>query len=102
MNEQKVLALIGIAQRAGKTVSGEFAIEKNIRSGKIRCLVVAVDASENTRKKYRDMSVYYRVKHFEACSKDALSGGIGKENRAAIAVTDQGIADALEKLLRES
>jgi ribosomal protein L7Ae-like RNA K-turn-binding protein len=102
MNEQKLLSLLGLAQRAGKALSGEFTIERNVRSGKVQCLIVASDASENTRKKYRDMSQYYGVACFEVLSKESLSGGIGKENRAAIAVTDPGMAQALKKLLSEA
>lgn len=93
--------MIGLAQRARKALSGEFAIETNIRAGKIRCLIVAADASENTRKQYRDMALYYKVAHFEALTKEALSNSIGKENRAAVAITDPGLAAALRKLFSE-
>lgn len=102
MDEQKFLSLLGLAQRAGKALSGEFVIERNIRAGKVHCLIVAADAAQNTRKKYRDMSQYYGVPCFEILSKDVLSGRIGKENRAAIAITDPGITLALKKLLSES
>lgn len=101
MNEQKILSLLGLAQRAGKALSGEFIIEKNIRAGKVQCLIVAADAAKNTRKKYRDISQHYGVPHFELLSKEGLSGGIGKENRAAIAITDPGMTMALKKLLSE-
>lgn len=94
--------MLGLAQRAGKALSGEFSIEKAIRAGKARCLLVAADAAENTRKKYRALSQYYGVPYFEVLSKDLLSGGIGRENRAAIAVTDSGMAQALKKLLSEA
>lgn len=100
MNDEKILSLLGLAQRAGKTLSGEFSIEKTIRSGKIHCLIVASDASDNTRKNYRDMCKYHGVAYFEILSKEAISKGIGKENRAAVAVTDTGIAESLMKLLR--
>jgi ribosomal protein L7Ae-like RNA K-turn-binding protein len=99
MNESKIISLLGLAQRAGKAVSGEFAIEKNIRAGKIKCLIIAADASDNTRKNYRDMCKHFSVTCFETLAKEALSSGIGKENRAAIAITDPGIAAALQKLL---
>ena len=99
MNEQKLLSLLGLAQRAGKAVSGEFAIEKSVRAGKIMCLILASDASDNTRKNYRDLCNHYSVTCFETLSKEALSRAVGKENRAAIAIADSGIADALKKLL---
>ncbi|MDU4959861.1 MAG: ribosomal L7Ae/L30e/S12e/Gadd45 family protein [Sporomusaceae bacterium] len=96
------MSLLGLAQRAGKALSGEFVIERAIRAGKVHCLIVAADAAENTRKKYRDMTTYYAVPCVEALSKDALSGGIGRENRAAIAITDAGMSQALKKLLSDT
>ena len=50
----KVLSLVGLATRAGKTVSGEFSTEKSVKSGKGYLVLVAGDASENTRKKFRN------------------------------------------------
>ena len=54
-NSSKVLSLVGLATRAGKTVSGEFSTEKSVKTGKSFLVLVAEDASENTRKKFRDM-----------------------------------------------
>ena len=53
-NSSKVLSLVGLATRAGKTVSGEFSTEKSVKTGKGFLVLVAEDASENTRK-YRFM-----------------------------------------------
>ena len=33
-NRQKILNLIGLATKAGKTASGEFSTEKAVKSGK--------------------------------------------------------------------
>lgn len=52
-NDQKVLNLLGMAQRAGKLVSGEDLSLKEIRNGTAKLVIVAVDASENTRKNIR-------------------------------------------------
>ena len=52
MKNNRVLSLIGLATKAGKTVSGEFSTEK---TGKGLLVIVAEDASENTKKKFRNM-----------------------------------------------
>ena len=46
-NSSKVLSLVGLATRAGKTVSGEFSTEKSVKTGKGFLVLVAEDASEN-------------------------------------------------------
>mgnify|MGYP003196020549 CR=1 FL=1 len=50
MKNNRVLSLIGLATKAGKTVSGEFSTEKSVKTGKGLLVIVAEDASENTKK----------------------------------------------------
>ena len=59
MKNNKVLSLIGLATKAGKTVSGEFSTEKSVKTGKGFLALVADDASENTKKKFRNMCTCY-------------------------------------------
>ena len=59
MKNNKVLSLIGLATKAGKTVSGEFSTEKSVKTGKGLLVIVAEDASENTKKKFRNMCSFY-------------------------------------------
>ena len=44
-NRKKVLNLLGLATRAGKTASGEFMTEKAIKSGKAYLVIVSEEAS---------------------------------------------------------
>ena len=46
MKNNRVLSLIGLATKAGKTVSGEFSTEKSVKTGKGLLVIVAEDASE--------------------------------------------------------
>ena len=59
MND-KVISLLGLAERAGKIASGEFAAEKAVKTGKARLIIVAEDASDNTKRKFSDMCKYYQ------------------------------------------
>ena len=60
-NNNKVLSLLGLATKAGKIASGEFSTEKSVKSGKGFLVLVAADASENTKKKFRNMCEFYEV-----------------------------------------
>ena len=40
MEAKKIEGLLGMAQRAGKTASGEFAIRKAIAAGKVKALIL--------------------------------------------------------------
>ena len=45
----KVLSLLGIAARAKRIASGEFQTEHAVKSGEAYLVMVANDASENTK-----------------------------------------------------
>ncbi|MBP2640060.1 MAG: ribosomal protein L7Ae/L30e/S12e/Gadd45 [Firmicutes bacterium] len=99
MNDERLLSLLGLAQKAGKIVSGEMAVEKAIRNRSAKLLLVAADASESTKKNYQDMAAYYSTPIFILLTKDQLGVSIGKISRAALAVTDTGFNKAILKLL---
>lgn len=96
MND-KVLNLIGLAQKAGKVVSGEFMTEKAVKSGTACLVVLAQDASDNTKKKFSNMCEFYEVPLKIHAVKDYLGHAMGKELRASLAITDEGLAQAIMK-----
>ena len=57
----KILSLLGLAARSRNLVSGEFAVEKSVKSGHAYLVLAAKDASENTKKMYQNMCEYYHV-----------------------------------------
>ena len=95
----KAYGMIGMAMKAGKLASGEFATEKAVKSGKAALVIVSESASENTKKKFRNMCEYYEVPVYFFGSKEELGHAIGKEFRASLAVLDPGLAKAIEKNL---
>ena len=97
MNKNKALSMLGIATKAGKTVTGEFATEKAVKEGTAYLVVVASDASDNTKKKFRNMCDYYHVTIKVFADKNSLGNACGKEFRASLAVTDVGLAHAVLK-----
>lgn len=46
----KVFSMIGLATRAGKTVAGEFSVEKAVKQKKAWLVIVSEEASDNTKK----------------------------------------------------
>ena len=97
LKNNRVLSLIGLATKAGKTVSGEFSTEKSVKTGKGLLVIVAEDASENTKKKFRNMCSFYEVPIFFFSDKESLGRAMGKEYRACLAVQDENFAKAIMK-----
>lgn len=91
----KALSLIGLASRARKVSSGEFSVEKAIKSYNAFLVIIAEDASDNTKKKFSDMCSYYETPIIFYSSKDELGHSIGKEYRASLAILDENFATGI-------
>lgn len=102
MKPDKVLSLLGLSARAGKIASGEFAAETAVKSGKAELVIVAEDASANTKKLFHDKCSFYEVPVFDYGTKETLGHAIGKELRASVAVLDAGLANAIISHLEKS
>ena len=98
----RIFSMIGMAMKAGKVVSGEFATEKAVKTGKAWMVIVSEAASENTKKMFRNMCTFYKVPMFVYGTKEDLGHSMGKEFRASLAVTDEGFAKSIEKRLNEA
>ena len=83
MQIDPALRMLGLAAKAGKVASGEFMTENSVKTGMAALVIVATDASDNTKKKFRNI--------------DVLGHSIGKEFRASLAVNDEGLAQAIMK-----
>lgn len=99
MRPNKIFSLLGLAARSRNVVSGEFMTEKAVKEGSAWVVIVGTDASENTRKKFRDMCEFYQVPCYFYGTKDELGHYMGKEMRASLAVTDAGFAKSIIGLL---
>ena len=100
MKPDKVLSMLGLAAKAGAIASGEFSTEKSVKEGKAFLVIVAKDASDNTKKHFRDMTTFYEVPMYEYSNKEMLGHAIGKEFRASLAITDENLANAVENKLK--
>ncbi len=98
----KLYSMMGIAEKAGKIASGEFSTEKAIKDGKACLVILASDASENTRKHFSDMCAYRNIPICICGSKGELGHAIGKEMRVSLAVTDRGLAESIRKRMKEA
>lgn len=96
-SSKKIFNLLGIATKAGRITSGEFMTEKAIKDGSAQLVIVASDASDNTRKMFSNMCTYYEVPIYIFGNKEELGHAMGKELRASLAVLDAGFSKALVK-----
>ena len=99
---KRVLSMLGLAMKAGKAVSGEFQTETAVKDGTACLVIVATDASENTKKLFQDKATYRAVPVRVFGTKEELGHALGKEFRASVAITDRGFAETIQKKLEET
>ena len=93
----KVLALLGLSKKSGNIVSGELAVKEAVRSQKARLVIIAEDASQNTRKLFTDKCLTYSVPCVFYSDKASLGNALGTKERSSAAVLDEGLAQAILK-----
>lgn len=98
MLKSDVLSLLGLASRARKISSGDVLI-KDIRKKRVYFLLIASDASENTKKRLNDKCQFYHIDCMIEGSVDEISKAIGKDNRVAVGILDKGFADKIKSKL---
>ena len=100
--EKKILSLFGLMTKAGKLASGEFQTETAIKSKTAFLVIVAEDASDNTKKLFQDKCSFYKVPILFWGTKEELGHAIGKEYRASLAILDKGFAEAIINMNQSS
>lgn len=99
MNNLKHLSqIIGLAQRAGKVITGEELVVNAIQKGNVQLVFLANDASQNLIKKITDKSHYYKIEVSTVFSTLELSNAIGK-SRKVIAIADAGFSKKMRTLM---
>ncbi len=98
-NRGRILGMIGLAARGRRLVSGEDMCERAIKSKKARLCIVSAEASDNTKKKFRNMCEYRNVKYIFWGEKEELGKYTGKDMRTVIVITEEGFVNKILNLL---
>lgn len=98
----KVFSMIGLATRAGKTVAGEFSVEKAIKENKAKLVIISVESSDNTKKLFSNKCKFYKIPIFVYGTKEELGMATGNGSRASIAVLDFGFSKSIMNMLTEN
>lgn len=101
VNEQDIYGFLGLCMKAGKIIGGEERVIEAVRDGNAVIVLVAEDISDNSRKLYTNKCSFYKTQIVTFGNCEGLGKCTGKIKRAALAITDEGLAKAFsEKLLR--
>ena len=96
----KVYSMLGLCMKAGKIAYGSDMCEEKIKYKKISMLIVAEDASENTKERFKKLCKD-KIQFVIFGSIEDLSKCIGKENKAVIGIQDAGFGNKIYDMVRE-
>ncbi len=91
------LSYIGLAHKAGKTLTGTAACEKGLKRGAVRLLLLQEGLSASTLEKFTYMCGKNNVDVLVVNSYYRLGLAIGREGIMIIGITDTGFADTIRK-----
>lgn len=99
--EQKIIQLLGLATRAGKVVTGEELVVREVQAKRARLVIISEDASANTMKKITDKCSFFNVEKHVFGDRVLLGHAVGKESRVVLAITDAGFSSKFSEYLNE-
>ena len=83
--------------KAGRLSYGEVACEGAVKGKKAKLIIIATDASENTKKNFKNSASFYNIDLIEYGNKQELGFALGKDQRSVIAILDDGFASRLKE-----
>ena len=100
--DRQVSSALSLCMKAGMLKTGGFASEKALSSNAAQLILLAGDASSNTKKKFINKAHYYKIPVYVCGCIADLSRLTGVVNRAVFAVTNGGFAANIERKLKEA
>jgi len=95
----EVLALLGLARRAGAVAAGTDATREAVRRGIARLVILAEDGAETQRQKVLPLLQARGVPWEELGSMQEVGEALGRGPLAAVALTSEGFAGEIRKRL---
>ena len=99
---EKAYKLIGLAKKAGKVKSGEANVKLSVAEGSAYAVLIASDISDNTKKSITNSCKYYGVDYYTVGDMLTLGHSIGNDFNAAVAITDEGLANLITERLKNN
>ncbi len=99
MMDSRIYQMIALCQKARQLTAGEFTVKQAIKDQSALLVIVAKDASANTKKCFSDKCTYRKIPYVEWGTKEELGKVLGKEVRATIALLDKNFANKISEMI---
>lgn len=93
------LSMVGLANKAGKTLLGTAACESGIRKGKLRLLLLQQGLSPSSIDRFRSLCEKNKVDVLIVSGYDGLGRAAGRPEIRVVGITDAGFAKKIKSML---
>lgn len=97
----KFFNFLGLAKRSGNILEGYSKCNEERNRRKLFLFIISPDASEVTRKKFKNHCKENNIPYIEDFSKEELGGAVGRPEVKILAILDQNMANKLNALYEE-
>jgi len=94
----KFFNFLGLIKRSGNLIEGYSKCDEQRNRINYYLIIISNDASNSTRKKFKNHCVNKQIPLIENFSKEELGNPIGREEVKVLAVTDENMAEKLISL----
>ncbi|MBQ5696277.1 MAG: ribosomal L7Ae/L30e/S12e/Gadd45 family protein [Clostridium sp.] len=94
----KFFNFLGLAKRSGNLIEGYSKCDEQRNRRSFYLVIVSDDASNSTKKKFKNHCIEKKIPLIEDFSKEELGNPIGREELKVLAVVDKNMAEKLISL----
>lgn len=100
-NMKKLYSWLGLCMRSGNLVSGEDTTLRDVKSRRLSMVLVSEDASDNTKKLFKDKCSYRNIELLIIGTKVDFGNSIGKSPRSVLGIKDENMAIKVRSIVGE-
>lgn len=96
----KFFSFLGLAKRSGNLIEGYSKCDEQRNRVKLYLVILSNDASDSTKRKFRNHCLEKEIPLIEDFSKEELGIAIGRAEIKILAIKDKNIAEKLIELYK--
>jgi len=100
--KKRTASLISLCVRAGLTEAGGTKCEKAMQNNEAKLVIISVDASENTKKKFVNKAYFYNVPVLFFGNMHELGKLTGAGFTSSIAITDVNLSKKIKDIVESA
>jgi len=97
VNNERIITLLRLGQKAGSLIIGKSAVQLLLRKKRIALAIVALDAPDKLKQQIEFDCRRLNIPMVLFATKDALGEMCGRESVTTVAVTDRNLAAGLRQ-----